>query len=127
VKEQKEIQQKAIDKYKSIKDPNFANWVSPEENKTAWESVIKQMESDLTKISDPLPIPVFSTIIKDSDGNLLFFEYPKVENANKFNVWIYEKKGNLFVKVALFATTITWRSTHLKWFFIMGTFMDFKP
>jgi hypothetical protein len=51
------------------------------------------MEADLNRISEPLPVPVFSTIIKDSDDNLLFFEYPEEENANKFNVWIYGKTG----------------------------------
>jgi hypothetical protein len=51
------------------------------------------MEEDLQKIKDPIPIPAFSTIIKDSDGNLLFFEYPKEENANRFNVWVYENGG----------------------------------
>jgi hypothetical protein len=55
--------------------------------------MIKEMETDLTKISEPIPLPVFSTIIKDYDGNLLFFEYPKETNANKFNVWIYENGG----------------------------------
>ncbi len=93
VKEQKEIQQKAIDKYKSIKNPQFADWVSPEENKQALEQIIKEMEEDLGNITEPIPIPVISTIIKDSDGNLLFFEIPKEENANKFNVWVYENNG----------------------------------
>ena len=93
VKEQKEIQQKAIEEYKSIKNPLFANWVSPEENQQALEKIIKEMEEDLGKITEPIPIPVISTIIKDSDGNLLFFEIPKKENANKFNVWVYENNG----------------------------------
>ncbi|MGF1587095.1 MAG: hypothetical protein ACFCUM_17375 [Bacteroidales bacterium] len=93
VEEQKEIQQNAINRYKNIKDPKFVDWVSPEESKKAIESIIKQMEADLNRISEPLPIPVFSTIIKDSDDNLLFFEYPEEENANKFNVWIYGKTG----------------------------------
>jgi hypothetical protein len=93
VEEQREIQQNAINRYKSIREPRFAGWVSPEENKKALESVIMQMESDLDKISEPLPIPVFSTIIRDSDNNLLFFEYPEEEDTNKFNVWIYENTG----------------------------------
>ena len=92
VDEQKVIQQKAIDKFKTRK-PVFADWVSPEENKLAYDHILNQMEADLNKISVPIPIPVFSTIIKDSDGNLLFFEFPKEENANKFNVWIYENNG----------------------------------
>ena len=51
------------------------------------------MEADLTKVTDPIPIPFFSTIIKDSDGNLLIFEFPKEANANQFHVWIYKDNG----------------------------------
>jgi hypothetical protein len=93
VEEQKEIQQNYIDKFQAMKEPRFASWVSNEENKLARETILKQMKDDLTKIKDPIPIPSFSTIIQDSDGNLLFFEYPKEANANKFNVWVYENNG----------------------------------
>ena len=93
VEEQKEIQQKAIEKYKSMQDPLFASWVSPEENELALKTMLKSMEQDLEKITEPIPIPAISTVIKDSDGNLLFFEYPKEENANKFNVWIMQNGG----------------------------------
>jgi hypothetical protein len=91
VEEQKEIQQKAIEKYKNSKSESL--WGPADERKTAWEFMLKEMETDLTKISEPIPMPVFSTIIKDSDGNILFFEYPKEENANKFNVWVYVNGG----------------------------------
>ncbi|MDO9340840.1 MAG: hypothetical protein Q7T72_10010 [Bacteroidales bacterium] len=91
VDEQKEIQQKAIEKYKNSKSESL--WGPSDEMKSALEYMIKEMEIDLTKISEPIPMPAFSTIIKDSDGNLLFFEYPKEENANKFNVWVYENGG----------------------------------
>jgi len=64
-----------------------------EENKKMLETMVKQMEADLDKITTPLPIPVFSNIIKDSDGNLLFFEIPEKDGANKFNVWIYQNGG----------------------------------
>ena len=93
VQEQKEIQQKAIARYKSIKNPSFAGWVSPEENIAALNKIVGEMEEDLKHISKPLPVPVFSNIIKDSDGNLLFFEFPKEVSANKFNVWIYKGNG----------------------------------
>jgi hypothetical protein len=102
VDEQKEIQQKAIDRFSQIKEPYFAAWVSPEENKLALATILEQMKSDIPKITEPIPIPTFSTIIKDSDGNLLFFEYPKEENANKFNVWIYDNGGK-FVCQSSFA------------------------
>jgi hypothetical protein len=93
VEEQKKIQSEAIEKYKSIENPMFAGWISPEENKTAMDTIISRMERDLPKITEPIPIPAISTIIKDSDGNLLFFEYPKEENANKFNVWVMQNGG----------------------------------
>ena len=94
VDEQKEIQLKAIEKYKRSESESL--WGPAEEQKAALEYMIREMELDLTKISEPIPMPIFSTILKDSDGNLLFFEYPKEENANKFNVWVYEN-GSKFV------------------------------
>ncbi|MBN1768313.1 MAG: hypothetical protein JXR50_02475 [Prolixibacteraceae bacterium] len=93
VDEQKKIQRQAIAKYKSLKNPIFADWVSPEENQLALKSIIQDMENDLDKITDPIPIPAISTIIKDSDENLLFFEYPKKENTNTFNVWVMKNGG----------------------------------
>lgn len=93
VEDQKEIQRKAIAQYKSIKDPMFADWVSPEENQQALKSIIQDMENDLDKITEPIPIPSISTIIQDSDENLLFFEYPKEENTNTFNVWVMKNGG----------------------------------
>lgn len=93
VEEQKEIQRKAIERYKSIEKPMFAGFASPEENQLALKTIVGKMEQDLEKITDPIPVPAVSTVIKDSDGNLLFFEYPKEENANKFNVWILKDGG----------------------------------
>jgi len=97
VEEQQEIQQKAIDKYMAS-DDRFSHWVSAEESKTATNQIVKEMEDDLRKISAPIPIPVFSTIIKDSDDNLLFFEFPKEENTNQFNVWVYNGNGAFVCK-----------------------------
>jgi hypothetical protein len=92
VEEQKEIQKKAIEKYKNI---NFkiASWVSSEDNEKAKQKIVKEMEADLANISKPISKPYFAHMIKDSDENLLFFEYPKEKNANKFNVWIYKNGG----------------------------------
>lgn len=67
VEEQKEIKQKAIDKYKSLRNPNFASWVFAEENQKAMATILKGMEADLDKIVEPIPIPLFSTIMKDSE------------------------------------------------------------
>ena len=67
--------------------------MSPEESRRVMEPLIAEMEADLAKISEPLPLPYFSTMLQDSDGNLLFFEYPREENTNRFNVWVYEGSG----------------------------------
>ena len=93
VEEQKEIQQTAIDNYKDKKNPVINSMASPDEIKYADQQILQQMQSDLSQMKDPIPLPAFSTIIKDSDGNLLYFEYPKKEGANKFNVWVCEKNG----------------------------------
>ncbi|MBN1791849.1 MAG: hypothetical protein JW830_15220 [Bacteroidales bacterium] len=91
VQEQKEIQQKAIDRFKN-KQENILE-IRDEEYEAAMEYFVKEMTADLEKITEPMPMPFASSVIKDSDGNLLFFEFAKEENANKFNVWVYENGG----------------------------------
>ncbi len=93
VEEQTEIQQKAIEHYKSMINEEVPEWIEPQEYKKAINSMVQDMEGDLTQIENPIPIPMFSTMLKDSDDNLLIFEYPKEEGANKFHVWIYGNSG----------------------------------
>lgn len=90
VDEQKAIQQKAIDKYKSYLEKGDEYVV---ENKKAFEGMIAEMEKDLRNINKPIPKPSFSNIIKDSDGNVLFFEIPEEKGSNVFNVWVYKGSG----------------------------------
>lgn len=92
VEEQKVIQKNAIEKYKNV-NQKIAGWVSMEENEKAKKQLLQEMETDLAKISKPIQKPYFVNIIKDSDENLLFFEYPKKKGQNKFNVWIYKNGG----------------------------------
>ncbi|MDD3152629.1 MAG: hypothetical protein PHE45_07035 [Bacteroidales bacterium] len=86
--EQKETQQKIIDNYKSKlkenSDSDLAKHVP---------SLIERLEESLNAIKDSIPAPAFSTMIKDSDNNLLFFEYIEDEGQNKFNVWVYNENG----------------------------------
>jgi hypothetical protein len=94
--EQIEIQKKAIENYrKKVKSMESQTDKSERiiEYMEANKAMIKEMEEDLTKISEQIPLPYFSTIIKDSDGNLLFFEYPEEKGANKFNVFTYNAEG----------------------------------
>ena len=103
VEEQKEIQTKAIAKYRNMKSPQFATWVSKQENCDARDYFIQEMEKDLKQISEPIAMPYFSNLIKDSDDNLLFFEFPKEEGGNVFNVWVYENNGKFVAKSSFVA------------------------
>lgn len=96
VEEQKKIQRKAIEKYKSL-DPlrfeGFVGKVSAEESKKVHNYLINAMQDDLGKITEPIAKPYFSTMIQDSDDNLLFFDFAEEQNANKFHVWVYKNGG----------------------------------
>jgi len=96
IEEQKEIQKKAIENYSKNKDQIATTQGENSEYVKAIGTVLEQMKADLDNITTPLPVPVFSNIIKDSDGNLLFFEIPPKDGDNKFNVWVY-KDGGKFV------------------------------
>ena len=93
VAEQKEIQQKAIEKYSSQENWCISGTKTVEERAIAIETMLKEMRADLDKITTPISIPVFSNMIKDSDGNLLFFEMSEKEDTNKFNVWVFQNGG----------------------------------
>nr|WP_319398337.1 hypothetical protein [uncultured Carboxylicivirga sp.] len=95
VEEQKEIQRKAIENYKYKMDHlPYKNWADEDLLKESLQKVVEQMEMDIEEIKQPIPKPTFSTIIKDSDDNLLFFEFPEEANKNRFNVWIYQQDGS---------------------------------
>jgi len=98
VEEQKIIQRKAIEKYKKLLGHKIVGSISLEENNQAINSIIEKMKTDLNNINDKLQIPVFSTVIKDSENNLLFFEIAEKTNQNKFNVWTMDNKGEFIAK-----------------------------
>ena len=93
VEEQKEIQKNTIEKMKTAFTHYEKMGFSKEDIENARKSITSQLEEDLNRIRTPIPIPFFSSIIKDSDDNLLFFEIPKETGANKFNVWVYNEGG----------------------------------
>jgi len=90
VAEQKEMHRKSIEKFDAEDRKRMMSHGISEKIIDEW---IAEMKSNTNKISAPKPLPMFSNIIKDSDGNLLFFEMPEEEGANKFNVWVYENGG----------------------------------
>ncbi len=95
VEEQKTIQQKAIDDYKAYIKKGGER---VQNNKEAYNTMISEMEEDLRNIKTPIAKPFFSNIIKDSDGNVLFFEIPEEKDANIFHVWVYDQVGEFAAK-----------------------------
>ncbi|MCL3782223.1 hypothetical protein EMN47_17685 [Prolixibacteraceae bacterium JC049] len=59
----------------------------------AYSAMLKDMEKDLPKINKAIPKPFFSSCITDSDGNILFFEYPEKGKSNKLNVYSLDNGG----------------------------------
>lgn len=99
VEEQKEILRKQIESTKNNTDPTIVpnvsmNVESEEYKKVILPELVKKMEKDMALITEPVTLPVFTTVIKDSENNLLFFEIPETKGGNKFNVWVYQDGGN---------------------------------
>lgn len=99
VEEQKEILRKQIESTKNGTDPTIVpnvsmNVESEEYDKVIKPELMKKMEKDMALITEPVTLPVFTTVIKDSEDNLLFFEIPETTGGNKFNVWVYQDGGN---------------------------------
>jgi len=91
VEDQKVIQSKAIEEYKALLRGNDTQI---ELNQKEYEQLISDMEHDLNNITKPIFKPYFSTIIKDSEDNILIFEIPEEEHANQFHVWVLTNEGN---------------------------------
>ena len=96
--EQKEILRNQIEDLKKTTDPTILPHVSTnieleEYKKVILPELVKKMEKDMALITEPVNLPVFTTVIKDSEDNLLFFEIPETKGGNKFNVWVYQDGG----------------------------------
>lgn len=55
----------------------------------------EHFESLKDKITAGDHLPLYSTVIMDSDGNVLVFEFTEKKDANKFNVYSYKMDGTL--------------------------------
>jgi hypothetical protein len=59
---------------------------------------IQQFQSQLNKVKNrdtyPKHLPYFSSLIVDSDGNILVFEFTKEDESNKFKAYAYDISGN---------------------------------
>jgi len=98
VEERKKDSQAQIDGIKYGKNQGLYGDSTDERSRLVHAAIIRLMKENMDRISKPKQIPYFSTVIKDSDGNLLFFEYPKEENNNIFHVWVFENGGRFVCK-----------------------------
>jgi len=60
--------------------------------KAEYEKKFESVRENI-KVDDHLPL--YSTVIMDSDGNVLVFEFTEEKDANKFNVYSYKMDGTL--------------------------------
>lgn len=75
---------------------HWSNEWTDAEIKETIDSYKKQIENFKDRKFYPEHLPYFSSMIVDSDGNLLVFEYTNSEDAqnNKFRAYAYDMKGN---------------------------------
>ncbi|MEI8046117.1 MAG: hypothetical protein WCI92_01955 [Bacteroidota bacterium] len=82
------------------KSDKFAAKINSNEKYTPAQKqeTIKQFKDQLWKMKDrslyPKHLPYFSSLIIDSDGNILIFEFTKEEVNNKFTAYAYDNTGN---------------------------------
>ena len=94
VEEQQKLYESRLEYFKSFeKDSGYIKRIGKEGAEKISKSLIEQLEKEKDLFSIPKDLPYFSTIIQDSDNNILFFEYPEEEGANKFNVFTYNAEG----------------------------------
>lgn len=88
--------------------------------------MISEMEEDLKTINTPLAKPSFSNIIKDSDGNVLFFEIPEEKTLMFFMFGYITKLDNLQQNVPLYAMITNSILVPIKWFLRMVIYVDYR-
>lgn len=61
--------------------------------------ILKEYKNQFESVKDQIKSgehhPLYSTVIIDSDGNLLVFEFTKEKNSNKFKVYSYNPQGEI--------------------------------
>lgn len=93
-----EKQKNKITKMKGNKYSFFSRLPDNEKSRKLKAEIITKMEGNLKLITEPVNLPLISTIINDNKNNLLIFEYPTADNDNKFGVWVYNNGGKVVGK-----------------------------
>ena len=107
-----EITDEDVERIYNTQVANFATFQErlPEERRLTdeeLEMVKVEYEKKFESVKDEIKagdhLPVYSTVIMDSDGNVLVFEFTEEKNTNKFNVYSYKLDGAL-IGVSSFET-----------------------
>ena len=69
--------------------------LTEEEIETVKEEYSKRFETVKDRIKAGDHLPRYSTVIMDSDGNVLVFEFTEEKESNKFRAYSYNQKGAL--------------------------------
>lgn len=83
---------------REITDKMIQRYGNEERAKQFREELLKQHDERREQIKNPKDLPYYSTIIEDSDGNILFFEYAKERGNNQFNVYTLNGEGEFVCK-----------------------------
>ena len=97
VEEQKRVLKEAIETHRKTA-LHITNGISEEDAQEARSRILKEKEELLSNIKTEITLPHLTSVIKDSDENLLFFEFPKKSGNNLFHVWIYKNDGKFACK-----------------------------
>ena len=99
VEEQQELYAKRMVKYKQISDnKQYIERFGSEEASRISQELIEKLKKEKELYMKPEELPFISTILQDSDNNLLFFEYPKEKGSNQFNVYAFNHGGKFVCK-----------------------------
>lgn len=69
--------------------------LTEEEIETVKEEYTKRFENVKSRIKAGEDLPLYSTVIMDSDGNVLVFEFTEEKDSNKLRAYSYNQKGAL--------------------------------
>ncbi|MDD4848698.1 MAG: hypothetical protein PHR53_08050, partial [Bacteroidales bacterium] len=98
VEEQQSLIRKEIEDLKNNPQQRIDPSIDPQLYKEKVNEWIQKLESKMRQISKPMIEPAFSTILKTSADQLLFFEIPEKVGENRFHVWMYHRDGKFVGK-----------------------------
>ena len=99
VEDQQKLYTKKMEHFKQIaNNERYIKQVGREEAIKISRKLVSDLETEKELYMKPEELPFISSIIQDSNHNLLFFEYPKEKGSNQFNVYTFNQGGKFICK-----------------------------